>query len=108
MKPFKVSIKLSKLLLMVVLTFYRYFQCILTTIASPTFYNKYVKLPSADDPVPPEILNNPKFFPFFEGAPGGMDGSHFDFSPFASGLKNFKHHGEAGPASAEDVENECK
>ena len=60
---------------------FRYFKEVLFTISSPGFYNQYVHLPAADDPVPPSILNNPKWFPFFEGAIGAMDGTHISCCP---------------------------
>ncbi|KAH8979506.1 hypothetical protein EDB86DRAFT_2753133, partial [Lactarius hatsudake] len=62
-------------------TISRYFHLILFTLSSSPFYQKYVHLPRASDPTPPEILNNPKYFPFFEGALGAMDGSHFACCP---------------------------
>jgi len=46
-------------------------------IVSKTFYNRYVKFPCADK-VPPQILNNAKFFPFFEGCLGAVDGTHIE------------------------------
>ncbi|PFH44578.1 hypothetical protein AMATHDRAFT_114474, partial [Amanita thiersii Skay4041] len=45
-------------------TISKYFVNILDMLASPAFYSKYVKLPTTTDPVPPFILNNPKFYPF--------------------------------------------
>ena len=60
---------------------HRYFKEVLFAISSPNFYNQYVHLPTADDPVPPSILNNPKWFPFFEGAIGAMDGTHINCCP---------------------------
>jgi hypothetical protein len=62
-------------------TGYRYFHKMLTFFSSPPFYNEYVKLPSADVPVPPEIQDNPKFYPFFEGALGAIDGTHINREP---------------------------
>jgi DDE superfamily endonuclease len=35
-----------------------------------------VQLPDADSPTPPEIRNSEKFYPFFEGALGAIDGTH--------------------------------
>ena len=43
--------------------------------SSPTFYNKYVKLPTADTPIADQILHNLKFHPFRD-AVGAIDGSH--------------------------------
>ena len=44
-------------------------------IVLKTFYNQYVKFPCADE-VPPQIHDNPNFFPFFEGCLGAVDGTH--------------------------------
>ena len=52
--------------------------------SSPPFYTDLVKLPNEDDPVPSEILDNPKFFPFFRGALGAMDGTHINCCPSAA------------------------
>ena len=45
------------------------------------FYPRYVFLPDADDPIPSEIRDNPKFWPFFKDAIGALDGSHIHSSP---------------------------
>jgi hypothetical protein len=52
-------------------------------LTSPSFYNKYVHLPSNMSPVPDKIQNNPKFYPFFAGALGAMDGTHINCCPSA-------------------------
>jgi DDE superfamily endonuclease len=49
--------------------------------SSPPFYNDHVKLPTTDAPIPPEIQNNPKFYPFFKDALGAIDGTHFNCCP---------------------------
>jgi hypothetical protein len=54
---------------------------ILYALSSPPFYTTYVHLPTIHDAVPSEILSNPKFFPFFEGAIGAMDGTHINCCP---------------------------
>lgn len=46
-------------------------------VVGKPFYNKYVHLPPADV-VPPEIRSNPKFFPYFKGCLGAVDGSLLD------------------------------
>ncbi|KAJ7831586.1 hypothetical protein B0H14DRAFT_3713250 [Mycena olivaceomarginata] len=51
-----------------VLLLIRYFCLILDTVSAPEFYTKWVKLPNVDDPVLPEIANNPKWFPYFKDA----------------------------------------
>jgi hypothetical protein len=35
-----------------------------------------VQLPDKDSPTPPEIQNSQKFYPFFDGALGAIDGTH--------------------------------
>lgn len=42
-------------------------------LVSKEFYGHYVRLPL--DLVPPEIQNNPRFFPFFKNCRGAVDGS---------------------------------
>lgn len=51
--------------------------------SSPTFYNQYVKLPTADTLIPDQILDNPKFHPFRD-ALGAIDGSHIHTAPPAA------------------------
>ncbi len=41
-------------------------------LVSKEFYGHYVRLPVNE--VPPEIRNNPKFFPYFSGCRGAVDG----------------------------------
>ncbi|KAJ8519770.1 hypothetical protein ONZ45_g3304 [Pleurotus djamor] len=65
-------------------TINKYFSKILKALASPPFYTKYVRLPQIDDPTPAFIQDNPKFFPFFRGALGAMDGTHINcWTPMA-------------------------
>jgi hypothetical protein len=63
---------------------YRYFRKMLTFFSSPPFYNDYVKLPQTDAPVPPEIQDNPKLYPFFKDALGAIDGTHINCCPSAA------------------------
>ena len=62
---------------------FRYFKRMLTAFSSHPFYNKYVKLPSATDPVPPEIRDDYRRYPFFKDAVGAIDGTHINCSPMA-------------------------
>ena len=65
----------------------------LTAFSTPPFYTKYVQLPKATDPTPSEILNNPKFYPYFEDVVGALDGTHITCSPSAAereGARNRK------------------
>jgi len=55
----------------------------LIVFLSAPFYTKYVCLPNATDPVPPEIANNPKFYPYFGNVIGVLDGIHIACSPSA-------------------------
>src|SRR5882762_11532098 len=63
---------------------FSYFRKMLLIFSSPPFYTKYVCLPTTDDPVPPEIYNNPKFWPYFRDTLGALDGSHIHSAPPAS------------------------
>ena len=53
----------------------------LCIFSSYPFYTKYVLLPSVDDPVPPKICHNSKFWPYFKDTLGTLDGSHIHSSP---------------------------
>jgi hypothetical protein len=46
-------------------------------LVSPAFYGAYVKLPSRNT-VPPEIRNNPHYYPYFKDCLGAVDGSLLD------------------------------
>jgi hypothetical protein len=63
----------------------------LMIFSSPPFYSKYVHLPTANDPTPPQIRNNPKFWPFFRNAIGAIDGSHIHTAPPASERPLFRN-----------------
>jgi hypothetical protein len=58
--------------------------------SSPPFYTTYVHLPTGEDPCPPEICHNSKFFPFFKDALGAIDGSHISCSPPAFARTSFR------------------
>ena len=58
----------------------RYFTKMLNTFSSAPFYTDFVCLPDINAAVPEYIRENPKFYPFFEGAIGTIDGTHFDCS----------------------------
>ncbi len=58
----------------------RYFKTILFTLSSLNFYQKYVHLPPPDS-TPAFIHSNPKFWPFFAGALGAIDGTHITCFP---------------------------
>ena len=62
----------------------RYFLKMLFFFSSAPFYNDYVKLPHTHAPTPPEIRNNPKFYPFFQGALGAINGTHINCCPSAA------------------------
>jgi hypothetical protein len=59
--------------------------------SSPEFYNQYVKLPSMDDPPAPYLRENPKFWPFFSGCVGALDGSHIAVNPSAKDRPNSRN-----------------
>ncbi|KAE9385059.1 hypothetical protein BT96DRAFT_736752, partial [Gymnopus androsaceus JB14] len=55
--------------------------------SSPEFYNKFVCLPTANDP-PPYLCCNRKLWPFFKGCLGAIDGSHIASAPPATDRSN--------------------
>ncbi|TFK18579.1 hypothetical protein FA15DRAFT_603090, partial [Coprinopsis marcescibilis] len=65
-------------------TITRYFCKILHAISLGTFYNKYVYLPLASDPVPEFISSQPRFFPFLQNALGTLNGTHINCCPSAA------------------------
>jgi hypothetical protein len=60
-----------------------YFRLILIFLSSPPVYTAHVCLPTVDGPCPSEILNNPKFWPFFQDSTGALNGTHISASPSA-------------------------
>ena len=63
---------------------FRYFRKMVMIFSSPPFYTAHVRQPVASDPIPPQIHNNSKFFPFFKDAVCAIDGSHIHSAPPAS------------------------
>jgi len=55
----------------------------LVFFSSPPFYIQHIHLPPIGAPVPPEIQNNPKFYPFFKDALSAIDGTHINCSATA-------------------------
>jgi hypothetical protein len=51
------------------------------THAYHILFSDEVQLPCKTDPVPPEIHNNPKRYPFFHDAIGAIDGTHIACAP---------------------------
>src|SRR5882672_9000709 len=70
----------------------RCFNSILVAVTSPGFYNTYVQLPTEDTPLQTYISNNPKFFPFFEGALGALDGNHILAHPCVQDCVHYCNH----------------
>ena len=60
---------------------FRYFKRVLYMFSDPSFYNRYVKLPAADDPVSSKIADDPKLYPFFQNVVGALDGTHINCAP---------------------------
>ena len=83
-----------KKLIVIVALYSSYFRHMLFIFSSYPFYTKYVKLPTADDPVMHEIRNNPKFWPYFKDALGALDGSHIHSSPPA--IDRSSYHNQKG------------
>jgi DDE superfamily endonuclease len=68
-----------------------YFRKLLTIFSSRPFYSTFVRLPTAHDPVPPQIRNNPKFWPFFKNCLGALDGTHIRCSPPAHERSTYRN-----------------
>ena len=60
--------------------------------SSHPFYMKHVSLPGTDDPVSPQIYDNPKVWPYFKDALGTLDGSHIHSAPPASEHPVHRNH----------------
>src|SRR5882724_12778611 len=73
MKPTPSEFMVLQLISLTDHTSLSYFVLILCAFSSPPFYSDHVHLPSASDPVPPLIFNNPKSNPFFKDAIGCHD-----------------------------------
>src|SRR5882724_7180840 len=56
--------------------FVRCFRKILDAVTSPAFYNSYVTIPTHSTPLESYIADNLKFYSFFKGALGALDGTH--------------------------------
>ncbi|KIK94470.1 hypothetical protein PAXRUDRAFT_38981, partial [Paxillus rubicundulus Ve08.2h10] len=57
---------------------------ILNAFSHHDIYNKYVRLPHVNDPTPPEILHDPRFYPAFQSAISAIDGTHIICCPSAA------------------------
>jgi hypothetical protein len=71
--------KYSNLIYLIMNAHYFVFRYIrrVTKMLVGSFYCKYVKLLPMDN-VPPHILNEPKFYPYFKDSSGAIDGSQFN------------------------------
>ncbi|KAF8905170.1 hypothetical protein CPB85DRAFT_1153723, partial [Mucidula mucida] len=72
-------------------TIAKYFRRTCETLSGTDFYTLFVSLPSTDNPPHPYLLNNPKFWPFFRGCIGAMDGSHIASCPSAADHANARN-----------------
>lgn len=60
-------------------------------LASPVFYDRFVRLPNPNDPVANEIRHNTKFWPFFANVIGALDGTHINCTPSAEDIQNARN-----------------
>lgn len=60
-------------------------------LTCPEVYDSYIKLPTADSPIPDEIEKSTKFFPFFKDAQGAIDGTHISVSPPANDRARYRN-----------------
>ena len=63
----------------------------MNTFSSHPFYTTYLRFPTGKM-VPPEIQQNPKFWPFFCNAIGAIDGSHIPISSPHHVRSNYWNH----------------
>jgi hypothetical protein len=63
---------------------FRYFKRILITFSSHPIYSTYVRLPDADTPIPPQIVEMTKLYPYFANVIGTIDSTHINFHPSAA------------------------
>ncbi|KZT37589.1 hypothetical protein SISSUDRAFT_974703, partial [Sistotremastrum suecicum HHB10207 ss-3] len=59
----------------------RAFDELLKALVKSPFQVKYLAPPNASSPIPPEIFNNPDYYPFFKNALGIIDGVHVLVNP---------------------------
>ncbi|KAJ3756105.1 hypothetical protein EV360DRAFT_21896, partial [Lentinula raphanica] len=69
-----------------------HFRVILFTLSSPEFYNRWVKPPTAESPVPNRIQDEPKWSPFFDSVLGAIDGPHINCIPSATNIHLARNH----------------
>ena len=62
----------------------------LVIFSSAPFYSAYVHAPSSEV-VPSKIRNSPKYWPYFKGAIGAMDGSHIVAAPPAAACSRYQN-----------------
>ncbi|KIK74761.1 hypothetical protein PAXRUDRAFT_119499, partial [Paxillus rubicundulus Ve08.2h10] len=62
----------------------RYFKKILNAFSHPDICNKYVCLPHVNDPTPPEILHDPRFYLALQSTIGAINGIHIICCPSAA------------------------
>ena len=79
-------------LLIYICPFIRCFIKILNAVTSSTFYHSHIKLPTQSTPLHPYISDNPKFYPFFKGALGTLDGTHISAQPPAAERAHYRNH----------------
>nr|GAT44780.1 predicted protein [Mycena chlorophos] len=64
----------------------------LNAFSEGEFYNKFVQLPTADDPPPAYLLKNEgKLWPFFRNCLGALDGSHIACTATAADRSNTRN-----------------
>ena len=61
-------------------------------MSSHPFFTRLIVLPTPATPMPDIICYNPKFWPWFQGALGALDGSHFNTSPSLEECSNYHNH----------------
>jgi hypothetical protein len=63
---------------------FRYFKRILIAFSSCPIYSTYVQLPDTDTPIPPQIVETMKLYPYFANVISAIDSMHINCHPSAA------------------------
>ncbi|KAG2745660.1 hypothetical protein P692DRAFT_20680986, partial [Suillus brevipes Sb2] len=62
----------------------RYFKQIIITFSSRPIYSTYVRLPGTNTPIPTQILETTKLYPYFADIIDAIDSTHINCHPSAA------------------------
>ncbi|KIJ28317.1 hypothetical protein M422DRAFT_107730, partial [Sphaerobolus stellatus SS14] len=67
------------------------FHRVVNALTCPAVYNTYIRFPDMNTPIPEEIRQSKKFYPFLKAAIGATDGSHIPVHPPAKIRARFRN-----------------